>query len=51
MLVNPAPLPVTIAPVVGEALDGYLERLAAANALPHPVLVQRLFEADAPTAS
>ena len=50
MLADLAPLPVTIAPVAGEALDGYLERLAAANALPHPVLVQRLSEAGAPTA-
>lgn len=53
MLADPAdlaPLPVTIAPVAGEALDGYLERLGAANALPHPALVQRLSEAGAPTA-
>ncbi len=50
MLADLAPLPVTIAPVAGEALDGYLERLGAANALPHPVLVQRLSEAGAPTA-
>jgi len=50
MLADLAPLPVTIAPVAGEALDGYLERLAAANALPHPALVQRLSEAGAPTA-
>lgn len=35
-------LPVTIAPAPGEALDGYLERLAAANAMPHPLLVQHL---------
>ncbi|MFC7500713.1 TniQ family protein, partial [Nocardioides sp. GCM10030258] len=50
MLADLTPLPVTIAPVAGEALDGYLERLGAANALPHPVLVQRLSEAGAPTA-
>lgn len=50
MLADLAPLPVTIAPVAGEALDGYLERLGAANALAHPVLVQRLSEAGAPTA-
>jgi hypothetical protein len=53
MLADPAdlaPLPVTIAPVAGEALVGYLERLGAANALPHPALVQRLSEAGAPTA-
>ncbi|HWJ65122.1 MAG TPA: TniQ family protein [Nocardioides sp.] len=50
MLADLTPLPVTIAPVAGEALDGYLERLGAANALPHPVLVQRLAEAGAPTA-
>ena len=53
MLADPAdlaPLPVTIAPVAGEALDGYLERLAGANALPHPALVQRLSQPGAPTA-
>ena len=50
MLADLTPLPVTIAPVAGEALDGYLERLGAANALPHPALVQRLSEAGAPTA-
>jgi len=50
MLADLTPLPVTIAPAAGEALDGYLERLAAANALPHPVLVRRLSESGAPTA-
>lgn len=50
MLADLAPLPVTIAPVAGEALDGYLERLGAANALPHPVLVQALSEAGTSTA-
>jgi hypothetical protein len=50
MLADLTPLPVTIAPVAGEALDGYLERLGAANALPHPALVQRLSESGAPTA-
>lgn len=44
------PLPVTIAPVAGEALDGYLERLGSANALPHPALVQRLSRPGAHTA-
>lgn len=50
MLADLTPLPVTIAPVAGEALDGYLERLGAANALPRPALVQRLSQAGAPTA-
>lgn len=35
-------LPVTIHPAAGEALDGYLERLAAANALERPRLMARL---------
>lgn len=50
MLADLTPLPVTIAPVAGEALDGYLERLGAANALPHPALVQRFSHAGAATA-
>lgn len=35
-------LPVSITPVVGEALDSYLERLAAANDTPTPALTRRL---------
>lgn len=36
------PLPVTIAPADGEALDGYLERLATANLMTNPQLLRRL---------
>lgn len=39
---EPRPLPVTLEPVAGEALDGYLERLAAINDLTNPDLVNRL---------
>lgn len=37
-----ARLPVTCVPVPGEALDGYLERLAAANGMDHPRLVNSI---------
>lgn len=41
-------LPVSITPVVGEALDSYLERLAAANDTPTPALTRRLHLAATP---
>ncbi|UAL29908.1 TniQ family protein [Nocardioides rotundus] len=43
-------LPVSVAPVAGEALDGYLERLAAANGMDHPRLVNRIRAGGATTA-
>ncbi|KRF20116.1 hypothetical protein ASG90_19370 [Nocardioides sp. Soil797] len=43
-------LPVSVAPVAGEALDGYLERLAAANGMDHPDLVNRIRAGGATTA-
>lgn len=43
-------LPVSVDPVVGEALDGYLERLASANGMDHPLLIHRVRTGDAATA-
>lgn len=43
-------LPVTCIPLPGEALDGYLERLAAANGMDHPLLVNRIRACGATTA-
>lgn len=37
-----ARLPVTCSPIAGEAIDGYLERLAAANGMERPRLTRRL---------
>lgn len=43
-------LPVTCIPAPGEAIDGYLERLAAANGMDHPRLVNRIRARGAATA-
>lgn len=45
-----ARLPVTIAPAEGEAIDGFLERLAAVNDITHPDLTRRLRTGHASTA-
>ena len=45
-----ARLPVTVDPVPGEAIDGYLERLAAANGMTHPRLARRIRNGGASTA-
>lgn len=45
-----ARLPVTIAPAAGEAIDGFLERLAAVNGITHPNLTRRLQTGHASTA-
>lgn len=49
MPAEPARLPVTVALAPGEAIDGYLERLAAANGMPRPQLARRLRSGGAKT--
>lgn len=44
-----ARLPVTVVRASGEAIDGYLERLAAANGMDHPILVRRISAGGART--
>lgn len=46
---EPAQLPVTVAPDPGEAIDGYLERLAAANGMTRPRMARRIRAGSANT--
>lgn len=45
-----AHLPVSPAPIAGEAIDSYLERLADANGITHPALCRRVRSGGASTA-
>lgn len=49
MSAEPARLPVTVAIASGEAIDGYLERLAAANGMTNPLLARRIRNGAAST--